>query len=350
MSLRPILEQKLIKNIKKALAAFDSLFKAKSRLLIIVHNNPDPDALASAAALSYLAKERYQADTSIACGGAVGRAENRVLLRHLKIRLKQIKRIRLSSYNLFAFVDTQPSAGNHPPLRLKNCHFVFDHHPLRAETRAELLLIYPELGATATILTLILRSLKLAIPSNLATALTYALSSETQNLKREATRLDLEAYLWVYVKANLRMLAEIMQPNLSHSYFRLLLMALKQALVFRNLICIHLQEISQPEIVSEMANFFLRHERISWVLVTGRFGKDLILSLRTRAKNRHAGELLSHIAQTDITVGGHEHSAGGFLASACKTKEEAILYEQRLQSAFALQLGLANPEWKSLLD
>jgi nanoRNase/pAp phosphatase (c-di-AMP/oligoRNAs hydrolase) len=52
------------------------LIKNKKEILIIVHNNPDPDAIASANALSFLAENLSNVKASIAYGGSIGRTEN----------------------------------------------------------------------------------------------------------------------------------------------------------------------------------------------------------------------------------------------------------------------------------
>ena len=51
------------------------------RLLILPHNDPDPDAIASAVALRYLLAERLGMESTIAYQGIIGRAENKALVR-----------------------------------------------------------------------------------------------------------------------------------------------------------------------------------------------------------------------------------------------------------------------------
>jgi nanoRNase/pAp phosphatase (c-di-AMP/oligoRNAs hydrolase) len=328
---------------------FDGLFKPESRLLIVVHNNPDPDAIASASALKFFLEQRYGLAASIAHGGAVGRAENRTMVNKLKIRMKQLSRLKLKNYDRIAFIDTQPGAGNHslPPGR--KCHLVIDHHPRRRSTRAELVIVKPEIGATATILVELLKSCGAVLPSVLATALSYAISSETQNMKREASRLDLDAYLWVYTQSNIRTLGEIIHPRLRHSYYETLSTALRAAQVFRNLICIHLGEVPQPEIVSEMADYFLRHERIGWVFTTGRFRDGLVLSLRASSGGRSAGPVIREIVKDSTNVGGHDLVAGGYLPLGKLKREDMDARERGLTAEFASIMGYPEAEWKSLL-
>ena len=86
-------KEKLLEEIKSELDQLKKLFKNTKHLLIVVHTNPDPDAIASAAALQHLVKGLLKVEASIAYSGNVGRAENREMLKKLKIHMKQIKRI-----------------------------------------------------------------------------------------------------------------------------------------------------------------------------------------------------------------------------------------------------------------
>jgi nanoRNase/pAp phosphatase (c-di-AMP/oligoRNAs hydrolase) len=328
----------------------DALFRPESRLLIVIHNNPDPDAIASASALKFFLEARYGLEASVAYGGAVGRAENRTMVNKLKIKMKRLGRLKLKNYDRIAFVDTQPGAGNHalPPGR--KCHLVIDHHPRRANTRADIVIVRPEIGATATILIELLKSRGIEPPTVLATALSYALSSETQNMKREASRLDLDAYLWVYTRSNIRILGEIIHPRLHHSYFETLLTALRLAVGFRNLVCIHLRDVPQPEIVSEMADYFLRHERIGWVFVTGRFRGGLVLSLRSAGSTKSAGTVIKKMVKDTTRVGGHDQVAGGYIPIDKLKREEVEALEKELSAEFAAIMGYPEADWKRLME
>ena len=108
---------------------------------------------------------------------------------------------------------------------------------------------------------------------------------------RETTGPDIDAYLSVYVKANLKKLSQIIFPKLPRTYFVLVARALEQAQLYRNLVCSHLGPVPTPEMVAEMADFLVRQERITWAFCTGRFKDSLILSLRTTNTDVNAGQV-----------------------------------------------------------
>jgi nanoRNase/pAp phosphatase (c-di-AMP/oligoRNAs hydrolase) len=336
-------------RIIKLLNEFDMILENKKHLLVVVHNNPDPDAIASAVALGYLAEKRWNIEASIAFGGTVGRAENQEMIRKLKIQMKQINRINFDKYDCIAIVDAQPGSANNSFPEGQRAHIVIDHHPRRLHLKAVIEQIEPEAGSTSTMLIEWLKAGKVDIPSDLATALAYAILSETQNLSREASRRDIEAYLYVYIKSNIRKLAEITLPRLPRFYFSALSKTLASAHVYRNMIYSHIGDILSPEIVAEMADFLLRLERIGWSMCTGRFKEQLIISIRSTNPEARADELVKSIVPDPNTVGGHEMIAGGYIALKDGTNQELMELQVQLSRKFARVLGYEKAHWKHLL-
>jgi nanoRNase/pAp phosphatase (c-di-AMP/oligoRNAs hydrolase) len=328
----------------------DHMMQNAEHLLIVVHTNPDPDAIAGASALKYLVNKRYNLEASIAYSGNIGRAENQAMVKELKIHMKQIAKINWQKYDRIALVDTQPGSGNNVLPEDVNCHLVLDHHPTRKKIKCGLKFVHPELGAVATLLIEWLRFMEMDIPINLATALVYAINSESQNLNREVNQRDIDAYLYVYIRCNLRKLAKIMVPSLPRIYFMSVAKTLQKAVTYRNLICAHLGEVLSAEIVSEMADFLVRHERISWSFCTGRFKDRLIISLRSRNSKIMAGELVENLVKNTKNVGGHGRSAGGFIDISALRKNDIEILENTLARDFALLQNYDDPEWKLLLS
>lgn len=332
------------------LEKLDGILRGAKHLLIVVHTNPDPDAIASASALKYLITQRNKMEISIAYSGNIGRAENNAMLKDLDIHMKQISKITWAKYDRVALVDTQPGSGNNAVPKEQKCQLVFDHHPTSKKSAAENHFINSELGVLATMFIELIRLAELEIPSDLATALAYAISSESQNLKREVHQRDIDAYLYVFVRANLRKLAQIILPPLPREYYLSVAKTLQKAVSYRNLIVAHLGEIPSAEIVPEMADFLVRHERISWSLCTGRLKDRLIISLRSRNAKAAAGKMLQEIVGNTRTVGGHGMFAGGFIDVSNMNKDDIQIMEATLSKKFAESHGYENPDWKPLFE
>src|SRR5262249_7236614 len=131
-------------------------------LVILPHDNPDPDALASAAALKWLAATLLKKDAHIVLGGVVGRAENRAMLTSLSITLGPVSEVRFAADTQVALVDTQPGRPNNSLPEGVLPAVVIDHHPAyEAYPGVPFLDLREPYGATSTILTEYLRESKL---------------------------------------------------------------------------------------------------------------------------------------------------------------------------------------------
>jgi len=322
----------------KKLRDLDRAMKGCKRLLIIPHDNPDPDAISSAAALHYLLAKRHKIRATISYGGIVGRAENRAMVKLLKIPTRPIHKINFSLYSHFALLDTQPGTGNNSLPPQTKTSIVIDHHPQRKETKANFIDIRKEYGATATILTEYLLASGLDIPSHLATALFYGISSETQDLGREAKNVDTQAYHALFPHINKKTLSHIEFPKLPHDYFKTLERCLQHTMVYRNVIISRLGSISNPDHVSLTADLLLRHERMSWSLVIGRYNNSLLLSLRTSHTRANAGRLIQKVVKPMGTAGGHQMIAGGKIIFNGEQPEEMMAIEEKVIERFLYQI------------
>ncbi len=298
---------------QKALNKMEKIFQRRHRLLILTHDNPDPDSIASAVALKHLVRERFGIRSRVAYGGMVGRAENRAMLRLLKIKLSPIWRIRMAAYRHIALVDTQPRAGNNSLPDKAKATIVIDHHPLRKTTRAPLVDVRPEYGAVATVLYEYLQTCRCKISTQLATALFYGIHSETEALGREATEADTRAYLGLFPMTNKKHLARIERPSLPRSYFNILGRSLVRASTYRNVVMARLGAVDVPELVAEVADLLVRLERITWSLCLAWHDERLVLSIRTTNTRARAGRLIQRLVGRRGRAGGHNMLAGGWV-------------------------------------
>src|SRR5258708_24176045 len=220
------------------------------RWLVRTHDNPDPDALASAVLLCSLLRRAFKQRATAAYGGIVGRAENREMVRSLHLKISHIRHLNLKRYQRFALVDTQPRTGNNQlPAELQP-DVVIDHHPVRKATLAAGFLdIRPTYGATATMLGEYLLAAGIRPTHGLATAPIYAIRSETQDFPREFAGPDQAIYDHFFPLADHRLLARIQNPRLPLSYFGDLHAALERLAAVDPLIPSPLGEDGRPAIV-----------------------------------------------------------------------------------------------------
>jgi nanoRNase/pAp phosphatase (c-di-AMP/oligoRNAs hydrolase) len=92
------------------IAELSSIVEGSSQkgLLILCHNNPDPDALASAFGFSYLLQKKFNMRCVMGYGGVMTRAENKAMVNRLRIPVKRLLYEDLSQYSAVALIDAQP--------------------------------------------------------------------------------------------------------------------------------------------------------------------------------------------------------------------------------------------------
>jgi nanoRNase/pAp phosphatase (c-di-AMP/oligoRNAs hydrolase) len=284
------------------------------RWLVITHDNPDPDALASASALARLLQHRFGQKATCAYGGIIGRAENREMVRTLKIELSHLRYLSFANYSRFALVDTQPKTGNNQLPAEITPDLVFDHHPLRRATQSAAFFdVRTGYGATATMLAEYLEAGGVEPTRALATAMVYAIRSETQDFRRESAGPDKELYDELLPRANKRDLARIQFSRQPLAYFESLHQALENLYTVDTLIISHLDEVEQPDIVPEIADLLLRLEGKTWSLATGVFGDRVYLSIRTTNVRADAGRIMRKLVGRNGKGGGHGMIAGGWV-------------------------------------
>lgn len=315
------------------------------RWLVLTHDNPDPDALASAQILARILRTAFKQKVTAAYGGIVGRAENREMVRTLKLPFSHVRHLNLKKYQHFALVDTQPRSGNNQlPSRVVPA-IVIDHHPVRPNTQSSPFYdIRPRYGATATILAeyLLLSGVK---PTHaLSTSLIYAIRSETQDFSREYTGPDKAIYDHFFPQANHRLLARIQNPRLPLTYFGNLHDALENLETVDTLVLSHLGSVEQPDIVPEIADLLLRMEGRTWSLVTGYFHDRLYLSIRTTNTRADAGALMHRLIGRRGKGGGHGMIAGGWIdAGKLSSPADRRDLQRKLSKRMARELR-KNPD------
>ena len=311
-----------------------------SPLLILTHDYPDPDALASAWALQLLARE-FGIESRIVYGGVITRAENRAMMKLLKLPAHRLRAGELRRARHVALVDTQPAFENNPFPDNRRATLVIDQHRPAERTAADLALIDTECGATCVIVAQALFLKQVAIPAPLATALAYGILSDTLDLYR-VTRDDvIQTYLRVLRRADMRALAEIQNSQRSRRFFSTLGRGLQAANVCQRLIVTHLGPVSSPEDVAHVADFLRTYERADWSLATGRLRGSLCLSLRTELQGSDASAILRKVVDDPGRAGGHGGVAGGRISTGRAPAEaDWRRHEKDVQGRLAGALGL----------
>ncbi|MBD3298879.1 MAG: hypothetical protein GF341_09510 [candidate division Zixibacteria bacterium] len=282
-----------------------------SPLLIMPHDYPDPDAIASAFALRFLASEVFGIRSTIAHGGVVGRPENRAMVDALRIRMQTLTPGHFNRFASFALLDTQPGFGNNSLPARYTPSIIIDQHEALGSHDADFVHIDNTAGATSVLLAQALLATEEPIPSKLATALVYGILSDTLNLSRAGSKTDIDTYLTLLPHADVRALARIQHPRRTRESLATLGRGIHNASIVDKTIVSHLGSVENPDVISQVADMLLSCEGMRVAFTTGRYKKRLHLSLRLATRFRSAAKLLRHVVEDQQSAGGHGRIAGG---------------------------------------
>ena len=335
--------------------------KDRKRILVTCHRHPDPDALGSGLALTYLlAMSLPEAKVEMAVKGSLGGGINAAFTRHARLNLAQwdderlLDRERPDAYDAVVLCDVQPAFPYSPlPDGLERLGLAFptaiiDHHRARGRRpSAAFVDIRTDVGATASIIFSYFMELDVEVPPDIAATLLYAVESDLAGAAGEPSELDNVALSNLMLVADMKRLYRMRHVPLPQHYFISYANALLNAMVYENLLVTHLDLIEFLEKPAVIADFLLRLEGADWCLVTALVGKGndgrptrLLVSVRTNAPVVSAGEAMRRAMEGFGEGGGHRTKAGGFvrLENGTPTEIERARLELRRRFLKALKL------------
>ena len=163
----------------------------------------------------------------------------------------------------------------------------------------------------------------------------YGIESETTGYPREATPLDDSALIWLFPRADKDLLAQIRNPKLPQSHFATFQTSLANAFIYDKLVVTWCGNVTQPDIIAEIADFFIRFDQVDWSLAVGLFEGQMKLSLRADWLGGRAGEVLYDVVSGLGNAGGHDKRAGGaiILANHLSETPESLLRRHQATAA-----------------
>jgi len=285
----------------------------RSQILIVTHDNPDPDAIAGGWVLRLLFRRLLGRSARLVAGGAIVRAENRQFVERLKPPIELVQMIDVESDAAVILVDCGVEAANHllAGSRVRPLAMI-DHHPSSTGgVRLPFRDLRTGVAACASITASYLREQSLEPRRRLATALVYAIRTETRGVRSQHSRLDRSVLMWLSPRADPTWLAQIENAPLSKTYFGDLALALQNTFLYHDAALCYLPRATGAEIVGEVADLLIRSEGVRRVLCGAVVKHDLVISVRTRPGGLDAANLARSVLSGIGGGGGHLHRAGG---------------------------------------
>jgi nanoRNase/pAp phosphatase (c-di-AMP/oligoRNAs hydrolase) len=290
--------------MRQALQRLYNLFTYEDRLLILI--DADPDSLASAWGLKRVLWRRLTSIT-ISHIRPITRPQNERMVRLLNIPTVPHDQVDFEKFNRTAIVDSQPA--HHPNFAGPAYDLIIDHHPYLEDSKATVVDIRPHYGATATIMTEYLRAARIKPSLKLATALFYAIKTDTNNFERPAIEADVRAFHYLFAFTRKPLVRRLEFAELTLKMLHNFQAALKRYRRRGNRLYAFLGEVTTPDIMVILADFFLRVEEIAWTMVGGIYEDKLIVIFRNDGLGKNAGRLAAKAFGKLGSAGGHAASA-----------------------------------------
>jgi nanoRNase/pAp phosphatase (c-di-AMP/oligoRNAs hydrolase) len=337
-----------------------------SLVRIVTHDNPDPDAMAAGWGLYTLFQERLDCPVELVGGGAIVRAENRHLVDLLNPPLQIVERLDNDETTAHILVDCGLGTSNHLATRDHlqpvavidhhcidqhgvNQHGIDNHGGVTEVDGVAFTDIRPFVAATATIVASYLREQGIEPGVKLATAMLYAIRTETCGCETEHSPLDRSMVCWLTGRAEPGLIAEIENAPLTRSYFSDLVLALQGTLLFSDSALCLLPKASGTETVGEVADLLIRCQGVRRVMCGAVIDNDLYVSVRTRRDDGSAVDLLQKTLEGIGGGGGHTHRAGGKVVDFAPGGRMTESLEQQLRDRWLAACGQDGHRAKRLI-
>ncbi|MDR0881972.1 MAG: DHH family phosphoesterase [Candidatus Adiutrix sp.] len=287
---------------------FFKIFHHEDKVLIVI--SADPDAIASAVAVKRLLWRRV-AHVVVSSLNQVKRPDNLQLLQTLSLKMEPAGGLNPAAFTRLIMVDSQPS---HSPLTAQwPFAAIIDHHPPAPASQAPAppawVDIRPELGATATMMTGYLREARIKPNQKLATALFYAIKTDTQNFVRQGQLEDMKAFRWLYPLIQPNLLSEIERAPIARSSFKRLVAGLNDAVFKKNTAHTFLGKTDHADTLVIVADHLMQIKGVNRSVAAGVCGPNLVVIFRAGGSRQDVGRLASQAFGEYGSAGGHQNMA-----------------------------------------
>jgi nanoRNase/pAp phosphatase (c-di-AMP/oligoRNAs hydrolase) len=307
---------------------------------VLMHNNPDPDAMACAMAIKRLAHEK-DVETEIAYPGRISHDENRAFRAVLNVDFNNIKHAGEISGEKIILVDQyEPRGVENGDSLIPNA--VIDHHSVNGEKseQVEFWHVEESVGACSSILTGFLDEQGLVDPEgenteiseDLATALYHGIKSDTDDISKGVSNKDFKSINLLYKNIGEEKLYRISNPKVDGSSLETKARAIMGREVRGPFAVSDVGEVTNTDSIPQAADEIIRLEGISAAVVIGTSDDSIRISGRAYDDRIHLGNALRRAVQEvtkEGTAGGHAQIAGGSIPKksfdSCKSSRSDLI-------------------------
>ena len=283
----------------------DVIDATTTRMAIRIHRSPDPDSVASAAALRAIAASR-DVEADIVYEGEIGHKENRAFVNLLGIELLSAAEADDEDYDTVALID-HAKGGDRAEKR--DVDIIVDHYEPDHDHDVAFTDIRPNLSSTSTILTKYIQELDLTPDQSVATALLYGIRAETLDFKRDTTPADLTAAAYLYPFADHDTLDQVESPSMSAETLDVLAEAIRNREVEGSHLVSNAGFIQDQDALSQAAQHLLNLEGVTTSAVFAISEDVIYVTARSKDIRLDIGKVLEGAFDEMGEVAGHSTEA-----------------------------------------
>lgn len=279
-------------------------------LAIVMHDNPDPDAIGAAVGVAALA-ESTGADPTILYAGEITHQQNRAFVNLLDLELTRIDdAFDPASYDGIAIVDHAHPGVNDPLASDTSIDIVIDHHPAREEVDATFVDRRHETGATSTLVAQHLLEAGIDFDETLATALWYGIQVDTDGFRRGVSGLDFSIGAALHDHVDTGVVEQIESPRITADTLDTIGAAIEQRVIREGVVVTHVGRLTDRDALAQAADMLVLMEGVTTVCVFAEDEEMVYASARSRDDGLDVGDAMRLAFGRIGSAGGHEDMAG----------------------------------------
>ncbi len=308
----------------------------REHVYIQTHNFPDPDAIASAYGLQRLLAHRGVKST-ICYKGKIDRYSTEKLTELMQIEFLNVDELEsvLQDEDEVILVDAQK--GNSNIINITGDEIIcIDHHPYNDKYQYRFMDIRPEVGACATMIAQYFYENNVPMDEKIATALTYGIRIDTNNLSRGISKLDMEMICQMYDLCDYDIIHMLENSTLCFEDLVAYSKAISSIEVYDNVSFADTGD--DCPVIANISDFMLALKEVTFSVVYSRKDGGIKLSARSEKTSLDAGKIIEKALEGIGNGGGHASMAGGFVPFEGSEQEEVVLMDS-IKERFVAVIG-----------
>jgi nanoRNase/pAp phosphatase (c-di-AMP/oligoRNAs hydrolase) len=294
------------------------------RVVIQTHNFPDHDAMASAFALGQLL-ERFAFSPKLMYRGIIRSYSLWSMVSELAIPVTRETDMASEDWRTIPciVVDGNPTNTNARQIT-DNLFGVIDHHGDSEIPDCPYVDIRTDYGSCSSIIESYWHELALSPDKVTATALLMGIQMDTDFLSRRVHKADLDALHRIFFIADWEYGSRVVKTALSKKDLISLQLAVANARIQDGFFFTVITEDITQEVISILADFFLRLREISVTVLVENKGETRPVSVRSRLPGISAARVIRTALKDIGEGGGHDYLAGGLLFPATEISDDDL--------------------------